>query len=75
MDVLIPAVCTYVLHCRGNKETLCEVFVPVVRTIIHAPPSSPLSTVDANNVVDFLVQLTSQKDAQGDTMVRVCVCT
>lgn len=51
---------------RGNKEILCEVFVPVLRTIIHAPPSSPLSTVDPNNVVDLLVQLTTCKDVQSN---------
>ena len=47
--------------CSRARELLCDVFVPVLRTVLLAPASSPLSTVNANNIVDLLVHLTTVK--------------
>lgn len=53
--------------CSKARELVCDVFVPVLRTVLLAPPSSPLSTVNANNIVDLLVHLTTVK---GEGQVR-----
>ena len=61
-------------HRSKARELLCDVFVPVLRTILLAPPSSPLSTVNANNIVDLLVHLTTVKgEGQVNGAVWGCV--
>lgn len=61
-------------HCSTARELLCDVFVPVLRTVLLAPPSSPLSTINANNIVDLLVHLTTVKgEGQVNGAVWGCV--
>lgn len=38
-----------------------EAFLPTLRTLWKASPTSPLAEVNANNVTDFLVQLTNKR--------------
>ncbi len=37
---------------------LSDVYLPVMRKIIEAPPTSPLANIDTNNLSDFILQLT-----------------
>ena len=39
-----------------------ETFLPVVKTLLNAPTSSPLSRVNVSNVIDLLVQLTDVRN-------------
>lgn len=38
-----------------------EAFLPTLRTLFNAPPNSPLSEVNVNNVADLMVQLTNAR--------------
>lgn len=54
-----------ILHCahthththRSCRECLAEVYMPVIQMVLNAPPTSPLSKVNASNMADFLVYL------------------
>ncbi|XP_067845449.1 condensin complex subunit 3 [Heptranchias perlo] len=61
---------TYLRHCLGvffplyaftnrrNQECFQEAFLPTLRTLFHAPASSPLAEVNALNVAELFVDLT-----------------
>ncbi|XP_074641099.1 condensin complex subunit 3-like [Tubulanus polymorphus] len=44
---------------RANQELIEEAFMPTLKTLFNAPVFSPLSTINAGNVADLMVQLTS----------------
>lgn len=46
------------LSLRTHQECVEESFVPTMRTLFHAPATSPLSEVDTNNVAELFVELT-----------------
>ena len=62
-----------------NQQLFEEAFLPTLRTILNAPTTSPLSSVNASNVADFLVELTHAQrlvTSQGsNAAVRVSVMT
>ncbi|XP_019381983.1 PREDICTED: condensin complex subunit 3 isoform X1 [Gavialis gangeticus] len=43
---------------RANQECFEEAYLPTLRTLFHAPASSPLAEVDIGNVSELLVDLT-----------------
>ena len=43
---------------RRHREFLSEVYLPVIKMLLEAPPTSPLTEIDVGNVADFIVQLT-----------------
>ena len=43
---------------RCHREFLGEVYLPVMKTLLEAPPTSPLTEIDVGNVADFIIQLT-----------------
>ncbi|XP_006038362.1 LOW QUALITY PROTEIN: condensin complex subunit 3 [Alligator sinensis] len=43
---------------RANQECFEEAYLPTLRTLFHAPASSPLTEVDIGNVSELLVDLT-----------------
>ena len=49
------------LPFRANQEVMEEAFLPTLRTLFNAPPSSPLAEVNVNNVADLMVQLTNAR--------------
>ena len=49
------------LYSRANQEVMEEAFLPTLRTLFNAPPSSPLAEVNVNNVADLMVQLTNAR--------------
>ncbi|XP_052249367.1 condensin complex subunit 3-like isoform X1 [Dreissena polymorpha] len=51
----------YALASRSNQEVVEEAFLPTLKTLLNAPPTSPLAEVDVNNVAELLVQLTNTK--------------
>ncbi|XP_077575069.1 condensin complex subunit 3 [Stigmatopora nigra] len=48
----------YARESRAHQEVIEECFLPTVRTLMNAPPTSPLAEVDVNNVVELFVELT-----------------
>ncbi|KAL8613334.1 hypothetical protein ACOMHN_052573 [Nucella lapillus] len=42
----------------ANQELFEDAFLPILRTILNAPTTSPLNSVNPTNVADFLVELT-----------------
>ncbi|XP_076461529.1 condensin complex subunit 3-like isoform X2 [Babylonia areolata] len=56
----------------ANQELFEEAFLPTLRTIVNAPTTSPLNSVNPTNVADFLVELTHAQrllSAQSNTAV------
>ena len=49
-------------NSRSHQEIYEETFLPVLKTLLNAPTSSPLSRVDVTNVVDLLIQLTDVRN-------------
>jgi len=47
---------------RSHQEIIEETFLPVVKTLLNAPMSSPLSKVNVGNVMDLLIQLTDVRN-------------
>lgn len=56
LAVSLPA---YALASREHQDRVAEVFVPVMRTLANAPPSSPLAAVNSIAVAQYLADLTS----------------
>ncbi|XP_077992118.1 condensin complex subunit 3-like [Glandiceps talaboti] len=52
----------YAFASRAHQETIMEAFIPTLRTLINAPIFSPLAKINENNVADFLVALTNNKN-------------
>lgn len=50
---------------RVNQELYERAFLPTLQTIFDAPNSSPLASIDAVNVAELLVQLTSARHLVG----------
>ncbi|XP_068710176.1 condensin complex subunit 3-like [Montipora foliosa] len=46
---------------RTNQELVEEAFLPTLQTLFSAPTSSPLASVNINNVAELLVELTDSK--------------
>lgn len=46
---------------RANQEQIADAFIPTLRTLFNAPTTSPLAQIDAINVAELLVHLTSDK--------------
>ncbi|PFX25708.1 condensin complex subunit 3-like [Stylophora pistillata] len=46
---------------RTNQELIEEAFLPTLKTLFSAPMSSPLASVNINNVAELLVDLTNAK--------------
>ena len=44
-----------------NQELIEEAFFPTLKTLFSAPMSSPLASVNINNVAELLVDLTNGK--------------
>ena len=62
---------------RAHAECFYEVFVPVLSTVLEAPETSPLAAVDANNMADFLLSITTPKTSSvcwGDHIRVDMVC-
>ncbi|XP_053475027.1 condensin complex subunit 3 isoform X3 [Ictalurus furcatus] len=63
---------------RTHQECVEESFVPTMRTLFHAPATSPLSEVDTNNVAELFVELTRSSaptlgaSVHDSLAVRVC---
>ncbi|ELT89300.1 hypothetical protein CAPTEDRAFT_225765 [Capitella teleta] len=51
----------YAFAAKRNQDVVEEAFLPTLRTLWKASPTSPLAEVNANNVTDFLVQLTNKR--------------
>lgn len=49
--------------CRSSRLSLSEVYLPVMRMVLEAPPSSPLASISTSNLSDFVIQLTRPIDA------------
>ena len=49
------------LSCSTNQELVEEAFLPTLQTLFSAPVSSPLASVNINNVAELLVELTNSK--------------
>ncbi|XP_059149025.1 condensin complex subunit 3-like [Physella acuta] len=45
-----------------NQELIEEAFLPTLKTVLDAPSTSPLATVNAINVANFLVELTNAQE-------------
>ncbi|CAL1528460.1 unnamed protein product [Lymnaea stagnalis] len=41
----------------ANQEVVEEAFVPTLRTVLHAPLTSPLAEIDEMNLANFLIEL------------------
>ncbi|XP_008315148.1 condensin complex subunit 3 [Cynoglossus semilaevis] len=48
----------YARESRVHQEVVEESFLPTLRTLLNAPSTSPLAEVDANSVVELMVELT-----------------
>ena len=48
----------YLCVFRNNQQVVEEAFMVTLNTLFHAPATSPLASVDVNNVAELLVQLT-----------------
>ncbi|XP_030643568.1 condensin complex subunit 3 [Chanos chanos] len=48
----------YARESRAHQECVEESFLPTMRTLYHAPATSPLSEVDVSNVAELFVELT-----------------
>lgn len=59
LGVFLPV---FAFESRSNQELLEEVFLPVVRTLLNAPTTSPLSQVNITNVIDLMIQLTDVRN-------------
>ena len=71
--------CNLMLFARAYADCFCEVFVPILSTVLEAPETSPLAAVDANNMSDFLLSITTPKTPSvcwlaDYTRLRWCVC-
>ncbi|CAG5128202.1 unnamed protein product [Candidula unifasciata] len=51
----------YAFSCSSNQQQIEEAFIPTLRTLLHAPSTSPLREINEVNVATFLMELT---DAQ-----------
>ncbi|KAK7111031.1 condensin complex subunit 3-like [Littorina saxatilis] len=62
----------------ANQQLFEEAFMPTLRTILNAPTTSPINSVNPSNVADFLVELTHAQrlvSSQADnTVVRENPC-
>jgi hypothetical protein len=54
--------CLFSIVGSRNQDVVEEATLPTLRTLWMAPASSPLAEVNANNVADFLVQLTNKQN-------------
>lgn len=52
----------FAFRSRKNQEVVEQAFLPTIRTIVHAPSTSPLSHIIVSNVVDLFVQLCDMKN-------------
>ena len=52
-----------------------EAFLPTLRTLFNAPPSSPLAEVNVNNVADLMVQLTNARHLVSQVASQLDVST
>ena len=50
-----------------------EAFLPTLRTLFNAPPSSPLAEVNVNNVADLMVQLTNARHLVNQVVSQIDV--
>ncbi len=55
---------------RSCKECVGEVYLPVLSSVLEAPPTSPLYEIDAANMADFIIYLT-QPTQPNVSIVRV----
>jgi len=51
----------FAFSSRTNQELVEEAFLPSLKTLFSAPVSSPLASVNINNVAELLVHLTNSK--------------
>ena len=52
-----------------------EAFLPTLRTLFNAPPSSPLAEVNVNNVANLMVQLTNARHLVNQIASQIDVST
>lgn len=45
--------------CRSHQQLFEAAFMPTLKTLFDAPPTSSLASVNVNNVIELLVQITS----------------
>lgn len=44
---------------REYQERITECYLPLVRTVLEAPPTSPLCEMDLNNMTSFILNLSA----------------
>lgn len=59
LGVFLPA---FAFQSRKNQELVEESFLPSLRIITNAPPTSPLTHINISNVIDLFVQLTDVRN-------------
>lgn len=47
--------------------------MPVIQMVVEAPPTSPLSDIEAGNIAEFLVQLTRPSKPNVSALVGVAL--
>ena len=50
----------YASMSRANQDCIEEALLPTLRTLMNAPPTSPLIRVDIEDVGLFIIQLTRE---------------
>ena len=61
---------------RSQQECVEQAFIPTLQTLFDAPTTSPLASINENNVATFLVHLTDHRNLKNaadsqDTVVEV----
>ena len=49
----------FYLFVRSARMNIAESYIPLMQTILEAPPTSPLCNVDVNNITDFVINLSA----------------
>ncbi len=44
---------------RECRENIAECYIPLMTTVFEAPPTSPLCTIDVNNMTSFILSLSA----------------
>lgn len=60
--------CDVLYHViRFNQEQLGNILLPALSTVWQAPDSSPLATINVNDLTQLLVEFTDYRQLQGKT--------
>ncbi|XP_031571204.1 condensin complex subunit 3-like [Actinia tenebrosa] len=58
IGVFLPV---FAFASRTNQELVEDAFLPILKTLFSAPSSSPLASINSNNVAELLIELTNSK--------------